>query len=216
LVGGLDVLLRDALRQREGPGEGADAQLLPHVATLLLLLLLAALGLDVQHAVGDRHLDVLLGVDARQLRAHDQVAVLVELVDLDHLVEARPAEERAPERQRLHPLVEDAVEVVEEVDPRQVAVALHQCSHRYLLSLVTSGSLVGLTGGRDQCRKPVGTFVTVRSRPSPTRTPNPRGLLPRAPARRGARSPRAHRRLAAAARVHRRGPARSGWRWPDR
>ena len=74
------------------------------------------LRLDVQHVVGDGQLDILLGVDAGQLRPHDKRTVLLVLVDRDQAGGApRPAREQRPtERELAHPLVEHPVEPVED------------------------------------------------------------------------------------------------------
>jgi hypothetical protein len=51
------------------------------LAAVLLLGLLAALSSDGEHVVLDAHLDVLLGVDARQLGPQDVGALLHEVLD---------------------------------------------------------------------------------------------------------------------------------------
>ena len=170
LVGRGDVGLCHALRQRQRPGKRPVAHLPAQVALLLPLFLLAAFGLDVQHPVRDGQLHVLVRVDAGQIGAHHQRAVLLVFLDPDQVPGLQPAREpRGAERHHPQPLLEQPVEAAEHVGCLSARLPPHQTCHGPHLPTVR------------QCRGPAGPVGTLVTEPGPWSLAVParlRGALP--------------------------------------
>src|SRR5690606_26281708 len=86
LVAGRDVVHVRPLRERNATRERAVAELRPVGLLGLGLAALLPAGVDVEHVVHDAQVDVLVGVDVRQLGPDDQGAVVVE-----ELLDPQPA-----------------------------------------------------------------------------------------------------------------------------